>query len=566
LSETSGPGTLRAAWRHRDFRTLLVSHGVSYTGDFFYIVALAVDLLERGSPGWVAAGLAIRFLPFILFSGIGGVIADRYDRRALMTVLDLLRASLMAALMLAAAAQWPPIVLIGLSALVGTVTTPHVPAVFASTPALVPEGDLAAANAAQGLVTQLGVFIGPALASGVLAATSPEVAFAVNGLSFLLSAALVRRLPRLRPVALDEGVETSEPRTGWLRQMTHSVGVLRATPGVSTVLVFGLAFIVVFGAEQVLIVVVADELLGLGAEGVGYITAATGIGGIVVAPLCARVANSRRPGLGLVVAGFLQGLPIVFVSVFHEPAIAAIFFVAEGMGVVLYEVLETTLLQRFLPSDAVARVYGVHTSLIYAAQVVGVVLAPIAESAFGLRTTLVVLGVSLAAFTLLILPRLVALGRRTTAELDAVRPVIDELASLGLFAGASELALAQLAGTLTVENVGAGTTVIAQGDPADDLFVVHEGRVEVWSTGEGGGPERLINSTGTGSWFGEIGVIERLPRTATVKTVVPTVLWRIPGEAFLEAVSSAPIFPVSVRRSLVNRLAVTHPSHTAAFD
>ena len=91
--ETTGSGGFRDALRHRQFRLLLASYGVSWTGDWCYSVALTIWVVQRtGSGTWVAALLVIRILPYVLFGALGGVIADRLDRRRLMVGLDVARA------------------------------------------------------------------------------------------------------------------------------------------------------------------------------------------------------------------------------------------------------------------------------------------------------------------------------------------------------------------------------------------------------------------------------------------------------------------------------------------
>ena len=95
--ETSA--SLRAPLRHRAYRILLVGSTISQSGDWLYNVALAVYVFDRtGSAGWVAAATVLRLVPYIVLAPLGGVVADRFDRRRVMICSDLLRAVSMAAL------------------------------------------------------------------------------------------------------------------------------------------------------------------------------------------------------------------------------------------------------------------------------------------------------------------------------------------------------------------------------------------------------------------------------------------------------------------------------------
>lgn len=73
----------------------------------------------------------------------------------------------------------------------------------------------------------------------------------------------------------------------------------------------------------------------------------------------------------------------------------------------------------------------------------------------------------------------------------------------------------------------------------------------LWS----GRPGVEINSLGPDDWFGEIGLLRRAPRTATVEATAPSEVWRIPGDVFLAAVTSSSVLPDSLTETMQARLA-----------
>ncbi len=179
-------GSFRGAWRHRHWRWLLASFAVSSIGDFLYFVALVVFLIEStGSASWIAAAAVARLLAYAIFGTIGGVIADRYDRRRLMIVLDLVRGGLMLILAGVVWSDGHPAVVIGLTVVNAMASTPYRPALVAATPSLVHEDDLAAANAAEGIVGQVAYFVGPALGGLLVATVGTGAAFMANGITFV---------------------------------------------------------------------------------------------------------------------------------------------------------------------------------------------------------------------------------------------------------------------------------------------------------------------------------------------------------------------------------------------
>src|SRR4051794_39820865 len=154
----------RSVLRHRDARLLFGGLVVSATGNWAYNVALLAFVFERtGSLGWVAAAGLGRFVPALLFSAYGGVMAERFERVRLMLSSDLLCLLWQALLAVVAVTDGPVLVAIalaGMSAITGSV---YAPAVEAMLPQIAGEDDLAAANALNATIENVTVVAGPAI-------------------------------------------------------------------------------------------------------------------------------------------------------------------------------------------------------------------------------------------------------------------------------------------------------------------------------------------------------------------------------------------------------------------
>ena len=156
----------RSALSHRDYRLLLSSLAISDTGNWLYAAATIIYILDAtGSAAWVGAAAVVRLLPYILFEPLGGAIADKYDRRKLMIVLDVARAGVMCVMAVVAIsdARLAVVAVIALTFVNNVFTAPYYPAVTAVTPSIVPERDLAAANALSGTIDNFALAFGPAL-------------------------------------------------------------------------------------------------------------------------------------------------------------------------------------------------------------------------------------------------------------------------------------------------------------------------------------------------------------------------------------------------------------------
>jgi NTE family protein len=115
------------------------------------------------------------------------------------------------------------------------------------------------------------------------------------------------------------------------------------------------------------------------------------------------------------------------------------------------------------------------------------------------------------------------------------------------------------------EDVAAGTTIVREGDEADALYVLVDGRADVCARGERGGAEEHLRVLEVGAVFGEIGLLEHMPRTATVTALKDSRLLRIDGEAFLDGLTAIPATGVLLEDAR-SRLARTHPSRLRKAD
>ena len=363
--------SFRGAWRHRRWRWLLASFAVSSIGDFFYFIAIIVFLIEStASPSWLAAAAVARLLAYALFGTLGGVIAERYDRRRLMVVLDVARAGVMMILAVVVWNHGPPALVIGLTVLNSIASTPYRPALVAATPALVHEDDLAAANAAEGVVGQLAYFIGPAFGGLVVATVGAGTAFIVNAFTFIVSAVL---LARIGPVGGGRGAgDAAAGKPASARsQIADGLRTVRAQPGIAALIAFSGIVVFLYGFEQVVHVLVATNRLGMSASGVGILGGAIGVGGLLVAPFTARLGDGPSTGRLLALSGVLMGLPLALLALISSPVVAVIALFVEGAGGIAFEVLFITLLQRATPEDMLARVFGLQDSVTSVAQLLG---------------------------------------------------------------------------------------------------------------------------------------------------------------------------------------------------
>ena len=420
-------GTIRSALRYPDFRWLLSGLAVSQIGDWLYNLALVVLVYERThSALWVGVTTAVRVVPVVVLGPLGGVLADRFDRRRIMIICDLVRMGLMVVLAAVAAFQLPIVLAPVIAAIATAAAAPYVSCVAAVTPRVVDDADLPGANAARSAVTGIGIVLGPALGGVLLLLGSAASAFALNALTFGLSALAVLAIRAdgdRNPFRVRRAAERPD---GLLREMAQGAAALRAHPAALRLVGADIMCSVLYGAQTVLLLLVSRQV-GLGAQGYGYLFAAIGAGGLLGTALAGRLSRHRQSRSVLAAALAIAGVPTLLLAVVRWPAAAIVLTALTGMGALLVEILTETTLQRELDEDVFGRAYGLAFPAAIAGIVVGSVIAPGLAVLLGGSGALVAVGSAVLAYALLVLRgagregRLLPAARPSVADAVAAR-------------------------------------------------------------------------------------------------------------------------------------------------
>ena len=388
----------------------------------------------------------------------------------------------------------------------------------------------------------------------LLLAGSPAVVFFVNAASFGVAALLITRI-RQRSA----GAAVSEGGVGALSQMRVGVSAIFGVRAVRVLVSLCALVSFVYGTDTILFVGVSAQKLGTGVHGYGYLLAGLGVGGLLMAGAVDKLA--ARASLAWIILAGVAGytLPTALMTVIHTPALAMVVQIWRGGSTLVVDVLALTALQRAVPRDQLGRVMGVFWAFIIGAIALGTVITPPIANDLGLDAALVIMAVAPFALGLLGLPALLTVDRETASASALLAPKVALLEQLGFFASASRPLLERLAAEAQERAYAGGATIITEGEEADYLYALAEGSVEVTSSGEDGGAPQLIRTMEAPTYFGEIGILEHVPRTANVSASSDCRCLRIEGNALLTAIQSASASPTMLARS-ASLLAVTHPS------
>jgi hypothetical protein len=206
-----------------------------------------------------------------------------------------------------------------------------------------------------------------------------------------------------------------------------------------------------------------------------------------------------------------------------------------------------TLLQRMVPGEVLARVFGVARSAFYAAGGLGAILAPVLVDSIGIRATLIVSGAVLPAVTIPTFGMLSRIDRTITVP----KAQLDRLLAIEMFAPLPAPTLELLASSLERISVPAGETVFRQRDHGDHFYIVDSGEIEIEIDG------RVVNVLEPGDHFGEIALLRDISRTATARARKETQLYGLDRDTFLGAVTGHAESTEAAETVVVARLGLT---------
>ena len=420
-------------------------------------LALLIWAYDRSGVGGAAVVSVVQLVPAVVVAPLAASLGDRMHRGRALAVGYLLQAVTMAATAAALTADLPLGVVATCGALVTCAVTLTRPVHNAALPSLArTPGELVAGNAATSTAEGVGAFLGPLSCGLMIVHGGAETVFGVFALTLLGAAALVVSLPAGRP---GEGPSPTISG-GSLGQAMEGVRELRRDPPAAVLVGMVAGQYIVVGAMDLLVIMVALEVLGTGGSGPGVLASALGVGSVLGA-LCTVLLVGRRRLTPALAGGLLvTGVPLALLPLGAVPATAALLLALSGAGKSFFDVAAKTLLQRAVRDEVLARVFGVQESAMTAAIAVGAALAPLAVAAFGLSGALVLVGA--------LLPVAAALSWRWLRRLDST--AAQPGPHLGLLRGVPSLRLASpgvlesLSRAARELPLPAGAPVVREGD------------------------------------------------------------------------------------------------------
>ena len=379
-----------AVLRRRDFRLLWLAGLVSVSGDWVLMTALPYVVYDRTESVLATAGMVVAELaPSILLSSFAGVFVDRWDRRRLLVVTNLLQALAVAALLLVDdGSLWVVYVVAAAQSAVASFSQPAESALL---PSLVPAEELVPANALNVLNNRIGRLVGTPLGAVLLGVGGLPAVVVVDGATFLGAAGLVAAMTASAPRPTSDEAAIDEAETAFGRFWGEWLSGLRIVREDRTIAMLFVVFgLMTFGGTMLdpLFVPWVRDVLGEGVGAVALLMTTSSLAGIlgslVVGSLGGRVPARALIGWSSLLAGLLLlakfNIPLLWVAIALS-VLGGVTAVASSVGV-------ETLAQERTPEHLRGRVFGSLQATIWLMSLLGAVVGGVVGEAAGVLPAL----------------------------------------------------------------------------------------------------------------------------------------------------------------------------------
>ena len=514
--------------RSRPIRLLLLAWGISYAGDLAAFTVASVYLYGAGGAGYVGLlGLEYALSATLLVPLISSW-ADRVRRERLLTATHIPRALLLGAAGAAMSGHGQAMLMAVLVALDGGLCSVFRPVQAALLPWLARTPDeLTSANTAASVMQAAAVLGGPAIAAGLLSVGTPQSAMFVT--CGLVAAGAVL-LAGVRPLAAPASAQGAKIFKQLKLDMAAGFTACIRQRGALALTLPAAAQTFARGVLSVLTVVIALELFDLGSAAVGWLTALLGVGGLLVGPLAILLVRGKRVARSFAggVAGW--GVPMILLAFAHAPYWPYLMFGVIGVANVFDDVGVYSSLQQVIPPRLMGRALGVRRGALLLSMGLGSAVTPLLIHAWGARGTLIATGLLVVVLAAAFLPRLTAIDGRISAP----GPDLALLRQVSFFHPLPFAIVEHLTSELQSATYQPGDVIIRDGEPGERFYIIAEGRARAAKDG------MQLREMGSGESFGEIALLRRIPRTATVTALSRLEARTLAREEFLAAVTGSP--------------------------
>ncbi len=567
ISSGQAPKSLSpySIFRYRDFRLMWIGQLVQTAGTALTSLAASI-LVYRLTGSALSVGLMMMATaaPSLVVGLFAGVIVDRYDRKRIMVITELMRAALV--LLIPFLVPYNIVWLYIIVALTSAISQFYDPAHESVLPEIAPEEELAAANSLMAISSFGATAIGFAASGLIASAANVDMAFYINSITFLFSAFAIS-LVRIKPLAVQE--ESGGAKL-IVRNLRVGLRFLADTPILRSLFLAYIPVLIGFGLSNSLLLPFADRALNATEFEYGLQEALTSIGFVVASLLMAKIFDRMREGQWIALGWISMGLLGVIYSRMTSIPLAILTVTLSGFMNAPSAIGGRLVLQRNTPREMRGRVnsaFFVSRDILFLIGMTAVGLADFIDVRvmYLISSLMILFGGAIVLFlpglrqdaiawkrSLSLLrgapaaPGLGAGRAANTGDADVLVGLVPTLGSL------TRSERDSLSSHSVVIDVPEGTAIVRQGEMGDKAYFVLTGRAITGVCGPDG-EYRSLNPLLAGDLFGEIAALTGSTRTADVVAEEPMTVMQLPV-ATLRTLMGNPQFSSLVLETLTSRL------------
>lgn len=352
--------TFKEVLRERNFSLLWSGQVISNFGDRFNYMAVMGLILFNWEGSALDAGFMFIFmtLPALLFGPIAGVVVDRYDKKRVMILCDIVRAAFVAMLPFVSSLLQVYVIVF----LVSSVSRFFYPARSAIIPQIVSDRQLMVANSLSQSTYQVSAIAGYALGGALVGIVGPTAVFYLDTGSYLVSAFLIWSIRHAESVSATKDALSGAASSAFAKVKSEMAAGFRYSYMEKRILYLLVTFtlaVLFFGGINILWVILVRDVLNLGIEGMGALESLMG-GGMLVGTLAVGYIGCRIHNKTMIIGGFLA-TSVTFLAIglwTNMYNVLACVFIA-GAGLSFVNIPSVTLIQRITPPEMMGRVFSI---------------------------------------------------------------------------------------------------------------------------------------------------------------------------------------------------------------
>ncbi len=561
------PSSPFLVFRRRNFSLMWTAQLVSTIGSALTSLAASILVYQKTNGSALSVGLMLMATaaPSLLVGLVAGVFVDRFDRKRIMLIADILRAVLVFLIpfLVPLSIAWLYVIVM-LTSAIGQFFDPAYESVL---PEVAPDEELAAANSLMAISSFGSTAVGFA-AAGLIARFNINYAFYADAVSFLFSAGCILFLS-VRKIEITE--ETTVKTV--FANLKAGINYLAKSPALRSIFLLAIPVAVTMGLANSLLLPFAERALEATTFEYGLQEGLTSVGFVIASLLMVGYLNRWREGQWMVVGLFGMGLAAAVYSLLHSVAIAIAVQMISGFMNAPYAIARRLLVQRSTAAEIRGRVSSAFIVTANTFVLIGMAVAGLADVIdvrwLYLVGAIVTIGCGVWALVLPGIGQPAAEWRRAlqllrsaphAAGIGTGRAVLPADVDLlvGLVPSLAGLARQDRDRIITqgsVVGVEPGTKIMQAGEAGDTAYFVLQGKTVAGIAEEGGGYHSL-SSMGPGDYFGEIAALTGAARTADVVAEESSQLLQVPAE-ILRVMMGQPEFSRIVLARMSERLART---------